>query len=146
MVEVFNPHDVSVVLVTQPLDRTTSMGWMTLNVLLPFAQFEPELAGERIRDKSAVSNRRRMWTGGIPRERAVQSRIMSSGLIEGRPEHREAFVAQVQREHLCDIGVVFDHHDPSLVLHWLPSLSSIRDAPSGGAHTDPISHGLLLVP
>src|SRR3981189_3400242 len=64
LVELFEAHDVSFVAVTQQFNTTTSMGRLTLNVLLSFAQFERELAGERIRDKFAASRRKGMWMGG----------------------------------------------------------------------------------
>jgi site-specific DNA recombinase len=64
LVEVFEAHGVSFVAVTQQFNTTTSMGRLTLNVLLSFAQFERELAGERIRDKFAASRRKGMWMGG----------------------------------------------------------------------------------
>src|SRR5438552_445500 len=64
LVELFEAHSVSFVAVTQQFNTTTSMGRLTLNVLLSFAQFEREVAGERIRDKFAASRRRGMWMGG----------------------------------------------------------------------------------
>ena len=64
LVEVFEAHGVSFVAVTQQFNTTSSMGRLTLNVLLSFAQFERELAGERIRDKFAASRRKGMWMGG----------------------------------------------------------------------------------
>jgi site-specific DNA recombinase len=64
LVELFEAHGVSFVSVTQQFNTTTSMGRLTLNVLLSFAQFERELAGERIRDKFAASRRKGMWMGG----------------------------------------------------------------------------------
>jgi len=64
MVELFDAHAVSFVAVTQQFNTTTSMGRLTLNVLLSFAQFEREVTGERIRDKIAASKRRGMWMGG----------------------------------------------------------------------------------
>src|SRR5208337_3740258 len=64
MVEVFDAHDVSFVAVTQQFNTTTSMGRLTLNVLLSFAQFEREVTGERIRDKIAASKKKGMWMGG----------------------------------------------------------------------------------
>ncbi|MBK8176632.1 MAG: recombinase family protein [Rhodospirillales bacterium] len=66
IVEVFDRHDVSFVSVTQAFNTTTSMGRLTLNILLSFAQFEREVIGERIRDKFAASRARGMWMGGIP--------------------------------------------------------------------------------
>src|SRR4029077_12008660 len=68
-------HAVSFVAVTQQFNTTTSMGRLTLNVLLSFAQFERELAGERIRDKFAASRRKGMWMGGtIPLGYDVEGR------------------------------------------------------------------------
>ena len=65
MVEAFDTHSVSFVSVTQQFNTTTSMGRLTLNVLLSFAQFEREVTGERIRDKIAASKRKGMWMGGL---------------------------------------------------------------------------------
>ncbi len=65
MVEVFDAHHVSFVSITQQFNTTTSMGRLTLNVLLSFAQFEREVTGERIRDKIAASKKRGMWMGGF---------------------------------------------------------------------------------
>ena len=64
--ELFDAHGVSFVSVTQQFNTTTSMGRLTLNVLLSFAQFEREVTGERIRDKIAASKRKGMWMGGVP--------------------------------------------------------------------------------
>jgi site-specific DNA recombinase len=65
MVEVFDARAVSFVAVTQQFNTTTSMGRLTLNVLLSFAQFEREVTGERIRDKIAASKRKGIWMGGL---------------------------------------------------------------------------------
>ncbi len=65
MVEVFDAQGVSFVAVTQQFNTTTSMGRLTLNVLLSFAQFEREVTGERIRDKIAASKKKGMWMGGM---------------------------------------------------------------------------------
>lgn len=64
IVEVFDRHDVSFVSITQQFNTTTSMGRLTLNVLLSFAQFEREVTSERIRDKIAASKKKGMWMGG----------------------------------------------------------------------------------
>jgi len=64
MVELFDAQRVSFVAVTQQFNTTTSMGRLTLNVLLSFAQFEREVIGERIRDKVAASKRKGIWMGG----------------------------------------------------------------------------------
>ena len=65
LVELFDAHGVSFVSVTQAFNTTTSMGRLTLNVLLSFAQFEREVTGERIRDKIAASKKKGMWMGGL---------------------------------------------------------------------------------
>ena len=64
LVEVFDRHSVTFVSVTQSFNTTTSMGRLTLNILLSFAQFEREVIGERIRDKVAASRRKGIWMGG----------------------------------------------------------------------------------
>ncbi len=66
LVEVFDRHNVTFVSVTQSFNTTTSMGRLTLNILLSFAQFEREVTGERIRDKIAASRKKGMWMGGNP--------------------------------------------------------------------------------
>src|SRR5205814_3344265 len=66
MVEVFDANGVSFVSVTQQFNTTSSMGRLTLNILLSFAQFEREVTGERIRDKIAASKKKGMWMGGQP--------------------------------------------------------------------------------
>ena len=65
LVELFDAHQVSFVAVTQAFNTTTSMGRLTLNVLLSFAQFEREVTGERIRDKIAASKKKGIWMGGV---------------------------------------------------------------------------------
>ena len=64
LVEVFDRNNVTFVSVTQSFNTTTSMGRLTLNILLSFAQFEREVIGERIRDKFAASRKKGMWMGG----------------------------------------------------------------------------------
>jgi site-specific DNA recombinase len=65
LVELFDQHNASFVSVTQQFNTTTSMGRLTLNVLLSFAQFEREVTSERIRDKIAASKRKGLWVGGV---------------------------------------------------------------------------------
>jgi DNA invertase Pin-like site-specific DNA recombinase len=65
LVEQFDSHGVAFVSVTQSFNTTTSMGRLTLNVLLSFAQFEREVTGERIRDKIAASKKKGIWVGGV---------------------------------------------------------------------------------
>jgi DNA invertase Pin-like site-specific DNA recombinase len=74
LVDVFERHNVTFVSVTQQFNTTTSMGRLTLNILLSFAQFEREVIGERIRDKFAASRRKGMWMGGWPLGYEVESR------------------------------------------------------------------------
>jgi site-specific DNA recombinase len=64
LVELFDEHGVSFVSITQSFNTTSSMGRLTLNVLLSFAQFEREVIGERVRDKIAASKRKGLWVGG----------------------------------------------------------------------------------
>jgi site-specific DNA recombinase len=66
IVETFDKHSVSFVSVTQQFNTTSSMGRLTLNILLSFAQFEREVTGERIRDKIAASKKKGLWMGGQP--------------------------------------------------------------------------------
>jgi len=78
IVEVFDARGVSFVSVTQQFNTTSSMGRLTLNVLLSFAQFEREVTGERIRDKIAASKRKGMWMGGnVPLGYAARDRSLA---------------------------------------------------------------------
>lgn len=75
IVEILDEHEASFVSVTQSFNTTNSMGRLTLNVLLSFAQFEREVTGERIRDKIAASKKKGMWMGGaIPHGFRVEDR------------------------------------------------------------------------
>jgi site-specific DNA recombinase len=77
MVEVFDAKGVSFVSVTQSFNTTSSMGRLTLNVLLSFAQFEREVTGERIRDKIAASKKKGLWMGGfVPMGYAADGRTL----------------------------------------------------------------------
>ena len=85
IVEVLDDQGVSFVAVTQQFNTTTSMGRLTLNVLLSFAQFEREIAGERIRDKIAASKAKGMWMGGnVPLGYEVQDRSLVINAIEAK--------------------------------------------------------------
>lgn len=66
IIEVLDAHQASFVSITQHFNTTTSMGRLTLNMLLSFAQFEREVTAERIRDKYAASKKKGMWMGGYP--------------------------------------------------------------------------------
>ena len=83
IVDVFDAHGASFVSVTQQFNTTTSMGRLTLNMLLSFAQFEREIAGERIRDKIAASKAKGMWMGGnVPLGYDVKDRKLIVNKVE----------------------------------------------------------------
>jgi DNA invertase Pin-like site-specific DNA recombinase len=89
LVEIFDRHDVTFVSVTQSFNTTTSMGRLTLNILLSFAQFEREVIGERIRDKFAASRARGMWMGGkVPLGYRVVDRKLVVDGAEAAVVHR----------------------------------------------------------
>ncbi len=114
LVELFDEHDVSFVSVTQAFNTTTSMGRLTLNVLLSFAQFEREVTGERIRDKIAASKKKGLWMGGVvPLGFKVENRALH--IVE---EHAE-LVRTIFRRYLSVRSVVrlkaeFDAEDVRL--------------------------------
>jgi site-specific DNA recombinase len=85
LVELFDAHGVSFVSVTQQFNTTTSMGRLTLNVLLSFAQFEREVTSERIRDKIAASKRKGLWVGG-PLPLGYQMKDGKIAIIEDEAE------------------------------------------------------------
>ena len=98
LVEVFEANSVTFVSVTQSFNTTTSMGRLTLNILLSFAQFEREVIGERIRDKFAASRRKGMWMGGnVPLGYRVENRKL---LIE----ENEAATVRMIFERFLSIG------------------------------------------
>ena len=98
LVELFDAHGVSFVSVTQQLNTTSSMGRLTLNVLLSFAQFEREVTGERIRDKIAASKRKGMWMGGfVP--------------MGYRPKERTLVIDELEAERVREISRLYLEHD-----------------------------------
>jgi DNA invertase Pin-like site-specific DNA recombinase len=113
LVEVFDRNSVTFVSITQSFNTTTSMGRLTLNILLSFAQFEREVIGERIRDKFAASRRKGMWMGGsIPLGYDVQNRKLVVNQAEAATVRMifERFVKvgsatkmvrTLQAEHVC---------------------------------------------
>lgn len=126
LVEVFDRHEVTFVSVTQSFNTTTSMGRLTLNVLLSFAQFEREVIGERIRDKVAASRRKGMWMGGwaplgydvkdrklvvneedAPRVRAIFKRFVKLGSATLLAKELVAQDARNKYGHLLDKGVLY---------------------------------------
>ena len=95
LVELFDAHEVSFVSVTQAFNTTTSMGRLTLNVLLSFAQFEREVTGERIRDKIAASKKKGIWMGGVvPLGYRVENRALHV------VEDHAAIVCEIFRRYL----------------------------------------------
>jgi site-specific DNA recombinase len=98
LVEVFDRNNVTFVSVTQSFNTTTSMGRLTLNILLSFAQFEREVTGERIRDKIAASRKKGMWMGGtVPLGYDVKDRK----LLINKPE---AKTVRMMFERFVEIG------------------------------------------
>jgi site-specific DNA recombinase len=96
LVDVFDRRGVSFVSITQQFNTTTSMGWLTLNVLLSFAQFEREVTGERIRDKIAASKKKRMWMGGMP---PLGYDVKNRKLVVNDPE--ACIVVEIYRRYLA---------------------------------------------
>jgi site-specific DNA recombinase len=83
IIEIFDSHSISFVSVTQQFNTTSSMGRLTLNVLLSFAQFEREITGERIRDKIAASKKKGIWMGGMV---PLGYNCVKRKLVVSRPE------------------------------------------------------------
>ena len=113
IVDVLDAHGASFVSVTQQFNTTTSMGRLTLNMLLSFAQFEREIAGERIRDKIAASKAKGMWMGGnVPLGYDVRERKLIINVVEAETVrmifHRYAELGSVRLlgHELDRLGVV----------------------------------------
>ena len=96
LVDIFDRHGVSFVSITQQFNTTTSMGRLTLNVLLSFAQFEREVIGERVRDKIAASKKKGMWMGGMP---PLGYDVKNRGLVVNKDEART--VVDIYRRYLA---------------------------------------------
>lgn len=113
IVEIFDKYGVSFVSVTQAFNTTSSMGRLTLNVLLSFAQFEREVTGERIRDKIAASKKKGMWMGGLL---SLGYNVQDRKLVINEPEaktvrhifQRYLVLGSVRalKEELDDAGIV----------------------------------------
>ena len=103
MMDRFDNQEVSFVSVTQHFNTTNSMGRLTLNILLSFAQFEREIISERTRDKMAASRRKGKWSGGTP---PLGYDVVASKLIVNEPEAhrvREIFQMYLERKSLLDV-------------------------------------------
>ena len=117
LVELFDKHNVSFVSVTQQFNTTTSMGRLTLNVLLSFAQFEREVTSERIRDKIAASKRKGLWVGGM-------------APLGYDTKDRKITVNEAEAETGPD-------HLPQLSQAWQPQPAHGRPAQAGHRHQGP---------
>lgn len=135
MVELFDAQGVSFVSVTQQFNTTSSMGRLTLNVLLSFAQFEREVTGERIRDKIAASKRKGMWMGGMcpvgytPFERTLLIDEAQASRI------REIFQLYLELDCVRKLGLELNRRE------WLTPVRATR-RPGGGGNR-PFSRGHL---
>ena len=125
IVEIFDANNVSFVSITQAFNTTTSMGRLTLNVLLSFAQFEREVTGERIRDKIAASKKKGLWMGGQP---ALGYDVRDRKLVVNEAE-AEA-VRAIFRRYL-DLGSV---RELKTVLDAEGVVSKLRTAANGDAY------------
>jgi len=136
IVELFDRHNVSFVSVTQAFNTTTSMGRLTLNVLLSFAQFEREVTGERIRDKIAASKAKGMWMGGyVPLGYDARDRT----LVINEPE--AAIVRHIFRRYL-DLGSVYALHDELEREGYRSKVTTSRSGNTRGGQ--PFSRGSLF--
>ena len=113
MVEIFDAHEVSFVSVTQQFNTTTSMGRLTLNVLLSFAQFEREVTAERIRDKFAASRKKGIWMGGrVPLGYDIEDKRMIVNQNEAQTIEKifdlylESKNVRLLKERCDDLGIV----------------------------------------
>jgi DNA invertase Pin-like site-specific DNA recombinase len=109
IIEIFDKRGASFVSVTQQFNTTTSMGRLTLNVLLSFAQFEREVTGERIRDKIAASKRKGMWMGGtVPLGYDVKHRRLMVNATEAE-RVREFFRQYLRLGSVSKLKVYLEH-------------------------------------
>jgi site-specific DNA recombinase len=125
LIEIFDAHATSFVSVTQSFNTTTSMGRLTLNILLSFAQFEREVIGERVRDKIAASKRKGIWVGGpvplgyaaidkkaivVPAEaktvRAIFTRYLELGAVKALAEDLERRGIRTKQRQLKDGRII----------------------------------------
>jgi DNA invertase Pin-like site-specific DNA recombinase len=111
LVELFDEKSVSFVAVTQQFNTTTSMGRLTLNVLLSFAQFERELSSERVRDKVAASRRKGKWTGGnVPYGYRVENKKLMIEPADAK-EVRLIFNRYLKLKNLLDLLAVLNRDE-----------------------------------
>jgi hypothetical protein len=137
IVEVFDAHGVAFVSVTQAFNTATSMGRLTLNVLLSFAQFERELTGERIRDKIAASKKKGMWMGGYP---PLGYDVKDRKLVVNEAEARTVRYIYHRYQELRSVRLLKEHLDEAGIV------SKCRTAPDGRSYGGkPIARGALYL-
>jgi site-specific DNA recombinase len=135
IVEVFDAHSVSFVSITQAFNTTTSMGRLTLNVLLSFAQFEREVTGERIRDKIAASKKKGMWMGGYP---PLGYDVKDRKLVVNEAEAETVRYIFRRYQELCSVRLLKEYLDEAGIV------SKNRTAPDGRPYGGkPIARGAL---
>ena len=135
IVEVFDAHGVSFVSVTQAFNTATSMGRLTLNVLLSFAQFEREVTGERIRDKIAASKKKGMWMGGYP---PLGYDVKDRKLVVNEAEAETVRYIFRRYQELRSVRLLKEHLDAAGIV------SKRRTAPDGRPYGGkPIARGAL---
>ena len=137
IVEILDARGASFVSVTQQFNTTTSMGRLTLNVLLSFAQFEREVIGERIRDKIAASKKKGMWMGGVP-PLGYQAQDRKLVIVES-----EAEIVRFIFRRYAELGSVRWLRDE---LEALSIQSKLRTSASGGiSGGKPFARGALYL-
>lgn len=128
IVEIFDAGGVSFVSVTQQFNTTTSMGRLTLNVLLSFAQFEREVTGERIRDKIAASKKKGMWMGGfVP--------------LGYRAEKRTLVIDRGEAEVVRQIYDLYLRLQSVKAVRAEAAQLGFRTRPTAAGHSSPLSRG-----
>ena len=137
IVEVFDAHGVAFVSVTQAFNTATSMGRLTLNVLLSFAQFEREVTGERIRDKIAASKKKGMWMGGYP---PLGYDVKDRKLVVNEAEAETVRYIFRRYQELRSVRLLKEHLDEAGIV------SKRRTAPDGRPYGGkPIARGALYL-
>jgi site-specific DNA recombinase len=131
LVETFDAHEVSFISVTQAFNTTTSMGRLTLNMLLSFAQFEREITGERIRDKIAASKRKGIWMGGaVPLGYRVENRALH--VVEGDAAFmRDLFRRYLELGSVVRLQAALDKDNIRLPRRHSPSGKAVGGGPAG---------------
>jgi site-specific DNA recombinase len=135
IVEVFDAHCVSFVSITQAFNTATSMGRLTLNVLLSFAQFEREVTRERIRDKIAASKKKGMWMGGYP---PLGYDVKARRLVVNKAEAETVRLIFRRYQELGAVRLLKEYLDAAGIV------SKSRTAPDGRCYGGkPIARGAL---